>query len=104
MELNKPLLWEYSQKEIAFDLDTKALKKFFTPYNKAYAELKIFFNEMKFHHRQGSVYCSNDIINNYKVIYIIKLLIKRFPWMQECLTEMDVTNVGDLHRVTNYFK
>lgn len=104
MDFKKQLLWEYSQKEITFDLNTNALKKYFIPYNKAYTELKKFFKEMNFHHRQGSVYCSNNVINNYTVLSIINNLIKKFPWMLECLNEMDVTNVGDLHRVTNYFK
>lgn len=104
MDLRKPFEWELSKKEIAFDLNTNKLKLYFKSYNKAYLELKNFFKMMNFHHRQGSVYCSNDIINNYKVLSIIDTLIKRFPWMLDCLTEMDVTNVGDLHRVTSYFK
>ena len=104
MELNKPLEWEYSQKEITFDLNTNELKKYFNPYTKAYVELKQFFKKMNFHHRQGSVYCSNEIINNYTVLLIIDNLIKNHSWILDCLNEMDVTNVGDLHRVTNYFK
>ena len=95
---------ELSKKEIAFDLKVKKLKRFFTPYTKAYKKLSDFFRKNHYEHRQGSVYCSINKITNYDALDLIRKLKHQNPWIVECLNEMDVTNVGNLHRVTNYIK
>lgn len=71
-------------------------------YSKAYDELYNFFcTERNFEHRQRSVYCSYIKMSQIEVYKTLLELTKECPWLKTCLRIMDVTNVGDLHEVTD---
>ena len=36
-----------------------------------------------------------------EVIMLVKELIKTCPWLKECLRIMDITDIGDMHELTN---
>ncbi len=82
----------------------KELKKNFgaKKYAKGYEELYEFFCKNRdYEHRQRSVYCSNNRMTNKEVLITIIELTKKCPWLKMCLRRMDITNVGDLHEVTD---
>lgn len=87
-----------------FDLILKELKKNFGAknYAKGYEELyKFFCIERDYEHRQRSVYCSNNPMSNKEALKTIINLTDNCPWMKSCLKRMDITNIGELHEVTN---
>ena len=82
-------------KAINFDLDTKELSVFFSPYNKAYYKLRGFFKQNGFSHRQGSGYVSDNKLSTVEVMLLVGRIIDAFPWMSECVERIDVTNIGN---------
>ena len=40
-------------------------------------------------------------MTNQEVLITIIELAKKCPWLKMCLRRMDITNVGDLHEVTD---
>lgn len=47
------------------------------------------------------MYCSSNRMTNKDVLITIIKLAKKCPWLKMCLRRMDITNIGDLHEVTN---
>lgn len=90
------------RREIAFDLDTNALKTKYgaTKYSEAYARLKKVFDGCGFEHRQDSVYCSIKPISFLELCKVIRTLKKECEFLKDCLKIMDVTRVGWLHGLT----
>lgn len=85
-----------SGKQFTFDLDTNKLKEVLGEkgYTKAYNELYDYFcNDRGFEHRQGSVYCTHKLMNDYDVWKMSCELQKECPWITSALTRMDVTNI-----------
>lgn len=81
----------------------KELKKYFgaNNYLKGYKELFEFFcKDRNFEHRQGSVYCSKNRMKLLEVTKILDELINNCPWLKNCLRIMDITEIGDVHEVT----
>lgn len=94
-----------ARKEFTFDLDTNKLKDIFgeKSYTKAYSELFEFFCRQKgFEHRQGSIYCSKNILDNYEVSKIVGELSEVCPWMVTSLKRMDVADIGEIHELTEW--
>ena len=94
-----------SGKQFTFDLDTNKLKEVLGEkgYTKAYNELYDYFcNDRGFEHRQGSVYCTHKLMNDYDVWKMSCELQKKCPWITSALTRMDVTNIGTTHEVTEW--
>lgn len=81
-------------KAINFDLNTKELASFYTPYNKAYYEVKKFFKTHGFSHRQGSGYVSDEKLTTVEIMVLVDELIEAFPWTAKCVETIDVTNIG----------
>ena len=50
-----------------------------------------------FEHRQYSVYVSADKLTTLDVIGLMEQLAERFPWLSQCVNEIDVTNIGVQH-------
>ena len=94
-----------ARKEFTFDLDTNSLKDIFgeKSYAKAYNELFDFFCKFKgFEHRQGSVYCTNILMDDYDVWKVSCELQEKCPWIVKSLTRMDVTDIGKTHEITHW--
>lgn len=75
-------------------MDTKELSVFFSPYNKAYFEVRRFFKQHGFSHRQGSGYISDKKLSTVEVMLLVDEIIEAFPWMSDCVEKIDVTNIG----------
>ena len=72
---------------IAFDMNTKALQKYYKDNNwrNAYNDIGLFLDKQGFTHEQGSVYDSKDSISNNELTLIINSLFKRFKWFPLCV-------------------
>jgi len=95
------------RKEFTFDLKVEELKKEFGEknYTKGWEELGRFFSiRKKFEHRQGSVYCSTEKMSIVDIYVLVKELKKECPWLKNCLTRMDVADIGEIHELTDMIK
>ena len=93
------------RKEFTFDLDTNILKNIFgqKSYTRAYNELFNFFCKCRdFEHRQGSVYCSSNAMENYEVLKVAGELYQACPWIATALRRMDVADIGEIHELTEW--
>jgi virulence-associated protein VapD len=81
-------------KAINFDLDTNGLKKYYVRYQQAYIDLRRFFKEHGFSHRQGSGYISNKKLSTADIIDLIGEMKSQFDWTGDCVKKIDVTNIG----------
>ena len=81
-----------SRKQITFDLHQESLKQLYPhtepPQNAQY---------YKFEHRQYSVYVSAEKLTTLDVIGLMEQLAEQFPWLSQCVNEIDVTNIGVQH-------
>ena len=84
------------RKAINFDLDTKALKKFYPgkDYRAAYGEIKNFMENIGFEHRQWSGYISIKALDQKEIARNVKKIAQKFPWLSQCVNRFDVTNIG----------
>lgn len=95
------------RKEFTFDLKVDELKKEFGEknYTKGWEEIEKFFGrEKNFEHRQGSVYCSIEKMSIADIYGLVRELKKECPWLRNCLTRMDVADIGDVHELTDIIK
>jgi virulence-associated protein VapD len=83
-------------KAINFDLDTKALSRFFggNKYRKGYSLIRRFLIENGFRHHQYSGYISQSAMS-YGEIYILitDRMVSELPWIVDCVNKFDATNV-----------
>jgi virulence-associated protein VapD len=86
-----------TRKEIAFDLDTKMLEKYYDNISNAYYDLRVELKKAGFEHRQGSVYNSILPIRKDKIASKIDEICSRLPWLADCTKKIDVTNIGETH-------
>jgi len=68
---------------------------------KAYKELKAYFNKNGFPHKQYSGYISDREMAFSEIDTFMKGLRKTFPWLKDCIKDIEATNVGI---VLNYDK
>lgn len=94
-----------SRKQIAFDLDTKALEKHYpTPsWNNAYDVIKRHMLKNGFSWLQGSVYVSDKPMSSTKATRILKLLVRENPWLGLCMRDCRETNIGREHSKNHIF-
>ena len=80
---------------INFDLDTKDAEKYHPSGTRqgAYEELKKFFEEHDFEHRQYSGYVSKEEITNVKLKQLIERLLIEQPYITSYVRRMDATLV-----------
>lgn len=82
------------RKMINFDLDTKKYEKVTNkPSPTAYYQIHQYMENNDFMHRQGSCYISKNELNGYEVFEIVTVMSKKFPWLNECVKECDVTDI-----------
>ena len=95
-----------SRKQITFDLHQESLKQLYPhteppqnaqDYKKAYQDIRRFMTANGFEHRQYSVYVSAEKLTTLDVIGLMEQLAEQFPWLSQCVNEIDVTNIGVQH-------
>lgn len=94
-----------TRKEIAFDLDTKKLQKFYPKkdWRYAYREIRSFMRKNNFIWRQGSVYVSEGLWKNPEIAELLNNLANKQPWLNLCMRDCTVTNIGVAHNHTYIF-
>jgi len=82
-------------KAINFDLDTYNLRQTFGEYGRrrAYAQIKKYFIENGFSHKQWSGYTSLKPMSYGEVYDIVFKMIDLHPWLPICTNQFDATNV-----------
>lgn len=85
------------RKAINFDLSVHELEKYYPDYRKAYYDVKKFFKKKGFDHRQGSGYISKERLGQADIADLLDAMSTELPWMGECVTRIDVTNIGRQH-------
>ncbi|MCM1217456.1 MAG: hypothetical protein NC548_23435, partial [Lachnospiraceae bacterium] len=73
------------------------LEKYYPDYRRAYYDVKCFFKEQRFEHRQGSGYVSKKKLIQADIIDLLDVMNTELPWMSDCVTKIDVTNIGVRH-------
>ena len=93
------------KKAINFDLDTKMLKQHYFNkfYFNAYRDIKSFMKKNNFVWRQGSGYRSTKPLSETDVFKIVTALDKKFPWLQHCVKQFDVTDIGKQYSFIGVF-
>lgn len=94
-----------TRKQIAFDLDTNALKMYYPAdsWNNAYEVIKKYMVGNGFVWQQGSVYVSQKPTTAANVQNIIAILVKKQPWLNLCMRDCVVTNIGRTHSLNHVF-
>ena len=87
------------RKQIAFDLDTNYLKIYYPTehWNHAYRDMKRFMTNNGFKWEQGSVYTSNSARSPHEIRTIITAMVNEYPWLNVCMRDCVVTNIGRSH-------
>jgi virulence-associated protein VapD len=93
------------RKQIAFDLDTVALKMYYpgNHWQHAYDDIKRHMTQNGFQWQQGSVYVSKVPLYANSVSKIIKALITTRPWLNACMRDCVVTDIGKEHNLNHLF-
>jgi virulence-associated protein VapD len=94
-----------TRKQVAFDMDTAALKEYYPnkSWEHAYDVIKQHMTKNDFQWQQGSVYVSNKPMNPVKVSDILSVLIVKHPWLNVCMRDCVQTNIGKEHSLNNLF-
>jgi len=89
-----------------FDLKIKLLKKYYPKKNilGAYRDIKSFMFKNGFSHRQWSGYRTDEKLTDRQVQIIMLQMRKELPWIDKCSTKLDVTNIGKVYDIKNFFK
>jgi virulence-associated protein VapD len=93
------------RKQIAFDLDTTALKAYYpsNSWQNAYDDIKRHMTQNGFQWQQGSVYVSTRPMDSYKVHAVLSALITNRPWLNACMRDCVVTDIGKEHNLNHLF-
>lgn len=84
---------------MSFDLDTNMLKDYYPSENwrKAYVNIKSFMLNEGFQWQQGSVYISSESLTEAETTAIIKKFIEQEPWLNVCMRDCVIANIGRSH-------
>lgn len=93
------------RKQITFDLDTKALEKYYPgdSWNNAYEIIKRHMIKHDFVWLQGSVYVSKNPLASRKVTIILDELVENHSWFHLCMRDCRETNIGKEHSKNHVF-
>ena len=85
------------KKGINFDLDTNALKIYYTEgdWRNAYHDVRNFFKKNGFEHIQGSGYHTLMPMSEPDVMTIVYRMTKRFPWINYCVSVCTLADVSE---------
>ena len=94
-----------TRKQIAFDLDTNALKLYYPSksWNNAYDVIRRHMTANGFRWLQGSVYVSEKPMKPYRVTRVLFELVEKNPWLNVCMRDCRETNIGKEHDINNLF-
>lgn len=94
-----------TRKQIAFDLDTNALKTYYPSesWNNAYEVIRKHMTAHGFQWLQGSVYVSDKPMKPYRVTRVLNELVNKNPWLNVCMRDCRETNIGKEHDINNIF-
>ena len=93
------------RKQVAFDLDTDALKTYYPSenWNNAYDVIRRHMTNNGFNWLQGSVYVSQKPITSAEVTNILDDLVAKNPWLNVCMRDCRETNIGREHDKNHIF-
>lgn len=93
------------RKQVAFDLDTDALKTYYPSesWNNAYDVIRRHMTNNGFNWLQGSVYVSQKPIISAEVTNILDELVSKNPWLNVCMRDCRETNIGKEHNKNHMF-
>ncbi len=96
----------YRRKQIAFDLLTESLKAYYPRlhWESAYDDIRKHMEANGFIWQQGSVYVSEKPMSAAQVIKIIEALIEKCPWINYCMRDCRMTNIGKEHSLNKFFE
>lgn len=85
-----------NRKQIAFDLDTKMLERYYPKecWTHAYDDIKRHMIENGFERKQGSVYVSTHPLTAFDIDAVLKELVENHVWLNKCMRDCKETNVG----------
>lgn len=88
-----------SRKQVTFDLDTKALEKYYPSdsWRNAYEVIKTHMKNNGFSWVQGSAYVSDKAISSTKVAAVLQELVNKNSWLNICMRDCRETNIGKEH-------
>lgn len=94
-----------SRKQVAFDLDTNALKLYYPTesWHGAYEVIKRHMTANGFLWQQGSVYVSKKALPRKAVANIVSELVDKCPWLNVCMRDCRQANIGEEHDVNYLF-
>ncbi len=94
-----------SRKQITFDLDTKALEKYYPSksWHNAYEVIKKHMIKNGFEWLQESVYITKKPVSQTRVSIVLKDLVKKNPWLNLCMRDCRETNIGREHSKNHLF-
>ena len=85
---------------VNFDLSTEELKKHFGNNTaKAYEQIKSFFLEHEFEHRQYSSYISKNPLDDFDFNEILEVFALTHTWIKDCLQGFDILNVENTEKI-----
>lgn len=99
-----------SRKQITFDLGENKLKMYYPKpsftinpryHKKAWSDIAKFMKAVGFEHRQYSVYISRESKTDAEIGNLVIYMVRKMPWLNECLNAIDVTNIGKQHSLMN---
>ena len=87
------------RKQVTFDLDTKALQKYYPSDNwrYAYEVIKKHMQKNGFSWQEGSVYVSDKPMAARTVSAILTKLVNKNPWLNVCMRDCRQANIGREH-------
>ena len=96
----------YRRKQIAFDLLTESLKAYYPRlhWKSAYDDIRKHMEVNGFIWQQGSVYVSEKPMSAAQVVKIIEALIAKCPWINYCMCDCRMTNIGKEHSLNKFFE
>lgn len=91
-------------RSVYFDLDTKALQKYYpnNSWRNAYQDIRNSMESYGFTHQQGSVYHSKKMITYYELIKAIKQLVKTYDWFPKCVRKCSYADISKSHDLSEY--
>ena len=94
-----------TRKQIAFDLDTKALEIYYPSesWNNAYEMIKFHMLKNNFAWLQGCVYVSTRSMTSTEVTNILDELVIKNPWLDLCMRDCREANISKEHSKNHIF-
>jgi virulence-associated protein VapD len=90
---------------IHFDMDTKALKKYYPKpsWRNAYDDVCKFLEANGFEHEQGSGYHSKSEMLQPEALRIIAKMLKKYPWLNKCVKVCTIADVPTTYDISHLF-